>query len=103
MSAKGRTRQFTTEPGEEMRDRVISEPDAFFEIKPGHEKELAAVSQQFAAVLRTLPVEETSRTGLRDFGHVLFSGDKRPLWTMTFESDWHRYIGKRILRARTTH
>ena len=45
MSAKGRTRQFTTEPGEEMRDRVISEPNAFFEIKPGHEKELAAASR----------------------------------------------------------
>ena len=35
-----------------MGDGVVSEATAFFEVKPGHEKELAVASERLAAVLR---------------------------------------------------
>ena len=44
MTARDKTRPFTTKSAEAMRDRVISEPTAFFEAKPGHEKELVAAA-----------------------------------------------------------
>jgi hypothetical protein len=102
MSAKDKASPFMTKSLKAVRAGAISEPTAFFEAKPSDEKGLAAASERFAAVLRTAPVEETLRTGLRDFGHVLFSGDERLLWTTRFESDWHRYIGKLILHLRRT-
>ena len=79
-----------------MRDEVISEPTAFFEVKPGDAKELATASERFAAVLRTVPVEETVKTGLRDSRHARFRGAERLLWPTMFESEWHRYICKSI-------
>ena len=94
MTARDKTRPFTTKSAEAMRDRVISEPTAFFEAKPGHEKELAAASERFAAVLRTAAVDETMKTRLRAPRHAPFSGGERLLWTTTFESEWHRYIAK---------
>ena len=103
MSAKDKTSPFTTKSGKGRGDGVMSEATAFFEVKPGREKELAAASERFAAVLRTASVAATMKTGLRDFSHVLFSGGRRPLWTTTFESEWRRYIGKPILKASTTH
>jgi hypothetical protein len=103
MSAKDKTSPFTTKSARGRGDGVISEATAFFEVKPGLEKELAAASERFAAVLRTAPVAATMKTGLRDSRHARFSSGERLLWTTTFESEWHRYIGKPILKASTTH
>jgi hypothetical protein len=58
-----------------------------------YENNLVAASQRFAAVLRTAPGAETMKTALRDRGRLLFGGEGRRLWTTTFKSDWHRYIG----------
>jgi hypothetical protein len=97
MTAKDKTSPFSTQSDKGMRDEVISEPTALFEVKPDHAKELAAAtSERFAAVLRTAPVEETVKTGLRDSRQARFSSGERLLWTTTFESEWHRYIDKPI-------
>ncbi len=97
MTAKDKTSPFNTQSDKGMRDEVISEPTALFEVKPGHAKEPAAAAfERFAAVLRTAPVEETVKTGLRDSRHARFSSGERLLWKTTFESEWHRYIGKPI-------
>ena len=58
-----------------------------------YENNLAAASQRFAAVLRSGACRRDHEDGLRDRRHLLFGGDGRRLWTTTFESDWHRYIG----------
>ena len=67
MTARDKTRPFTTKSDKGMRD----------EVKPDHGQELAAASERFARVLRTAPVE-TTQTGQRDIRHVLFSGDEAP-------------------------
>lgn len=92
MKARDKARRFSTQSYREMCG-VESEPD--------QEKELAAASERFATVLRTAPVE-TTKTGLRDIRHAPFSGDERPLWATTFESEWHRYIAKPS-KASTIH
>jgi hypothetical protein len=87
-----KTIQFSKKSGKGIRDGVISELAAFFEVKPGHEEELRAAIERFADFLRNSPVEETMKTGLRDTRHVIFDGGKRLLWATTFESDWDPYI-----------
>jgi hypothetical protein len=67
-----------------------------------YENNLAAASQRFAAVLLAAPVADTVKTGLRDRRRLLFGGDRRRLWTTTFESDWHRYIGRTAAQTRST-
>jgi hypothetical protein len=100
MTARDKTRPFTTPSRKGMRDEVISEPTAIVDVKSRDAKELAALaSERFAAVLRTAPVEETMKTGLRDSRRARFSGGERLLWTTTFESEWHRCIGKPINRS----
>jgi hypothetical protein len=71
MSSKARTHPFNPKSN--------TKATEFFEVKPGHKR--------FAAVLRTA-------SGLRDPGHVLFQADGRRSWTPTFETNWHRYIGR---------
>ena len=102
MTARDKTTSSSTRPETEMGDEVISEPTACIEVRRGHAKERAAASERFATVLRTAPVEETMKPGLRDSRQVLFSGRNRPLWTTRFESDWRRYIRKPI-NPSTTH
>jgi hypothetical protein len=84
MKARDKARRFSTPSYRETRD-VESNPD--------YEKELATAYERFATVLRTAPVE-TTKTGLRDIRRAPFSGDERPLWTTTFESEWHRYFAE---------
>jgi len=102
MPAKDKTSRFTAKSGQAMGDGVNSEATACFEVRTCHEKDLAAASERFAAVLRRVPVAETIKTGLRNNRHVRFSDDGRLLWTTTFESDWHRYIGRTATRTRST-
>ena len=85
MTARDKTRPFTTKWDELMRD----------EIKPYHAQELALGADRFNRVLRTALVE-TTKTGQRDIRHVLFNGDERRLWTTTRDSHWHRYLCKPI-------
>ena len=95
--------QFNLKSGKGIRDGVISELTAFFEILPGHEDELRAAVQRFADFLRNAPVEETMKTGLRDMRHVIFDGGKRLLWTTTFESDWDPYIEDALVVVGVDH
>ena len=60
------------------------------EVKSSQENELAAASERFATTLRTASVE----TGPRDSGSARFKGGEHLLWTTTFESEWHRTIGR---------
>ena len=85
MTARDKTRPFTTKSDKAMRD----------EAKPDHAQELAAASERFATLLRTAPAE-TTKTRERDIRDALFSGHERPLWTTTLESQWHRYLCKPI-------
>ena len=97
MTARHKTSPFGTRPQKDMRDQVISEPAAYVEVNTRHAKALAAAAcEPFVALLRTMPVEETVKTGLPDLRSVLFSGGERLLWTTTFESKWHRYIRQSI-------
>jgi hypothetical protein len=85
MTARDKTTRFTTNSDKGMCD----------EVKPDYGQELTAASERFARVLRTAPVE-TTQPAQRDIRHVLFSGEKRPLWTTTLESQWHRCLCKPI-------
>jgi hypothetical protein len=78
--------------GRGLHDRAISEGTFFFDVKPGHEQELRAAVQRWAAHLGKAPAEETIKTGLRDSRHVLFDGGKRLIWMTTFENDWDPYV-----------
>ena len=46
--------------------QVVSELATYWEVLPGHEDELRAATQRFAAVLRAVPLEKNIHTGLRD-------------------------------------
>jgi hypothetical protein len=96
MAARDKTSPFTRQSEERVRDEVFAEPTAPGEARPRDARELGtAAFERFAAVLRTAPVE-TTKTGVRDIRHVLFTADERPLWASTFESQWHRYICKPV-------
>ena len=82
MTARDKMRPFITKSAKRMRD----------EITPYQAQEQAA-AERFAKVLRTATVE-TTKTSQRDIQHALISGAERPLWTTTFESEWHRHSGK---------
>ena len=81
MRARDKTRPFITESYREMRD---------VEVKPGQENELAAASERFATTLRTASVETCPRESMS----ARFVGGEHLLWTTTFESEWHRQIGR---------
>jgi hypothetical protein len=84
--------QFSKKSGKGVQEGLISELASFWDVKPGHEQELRAATRRFADFLRSAPVEETMKTGLRDTRHVIFDGGKRLLWATTFEQDWDPYI-----------
>ena len=73
-------------------DGVVSELATYWEVLPGHEDELRAATQRFAAVLSAVPLEKNIHTGLRDQRHVIFDNGTRMMWATTFENDWDPYF-----------
>jgi hypothetical protein len=98
MSAKHNRSLVATHSDEQMRNEVRSEPSAVAAVDPEHA--LAAASERFATVLRTVSVE-TARTGPREARRVRVNGGARQLWAAMYESDWRQYIGR--IKAATIH
>jgi hypothetical protein len=73
-------------------DGVVSELATFWNVLPGHEDELRAATQRFAATLSSVPRDKNLHTGLRDQRHVIFDGGTRLMWATTFENDWDPYF-----------
>jgi hypothetical protein len=96
MSARDKRSPVTTHSDDEMRNKVRSEASEFGEVKPGHA--LAAASERFAKVLRTVPVE-TMKPRPREAPRVHVNEGE--LWATTFESNWRRHIGR--IKASTIH
>lgn len=95
--------EFNTKSGKGLRDGVVSELTAFFDVKPGQQDELRAAVQRFADALRKAPQHETEKTGLRYTRHVLFDDGKRLLWTTGFETDWDPYIEDAVVVVGVDH
>ena len=73
-------------------DGVVSELATFWEVLPGHEDELRAATERFAATLRAVDRDKNLHTGLRDQRHVIFDNGTRLMWATTFENDWDPYF-----------
>jgi hypothetical protein len=73
-------------------DGVVSELATFWDVLPGHEDELRAATERFAATLRSVDRDTNLHTGLRDQRHVIFDGGTRLMWATTFENDWDPYF-----------
>ena len=73
-------------------DGVVSELATFWEVLPGHEDELRAATERFAATLRAVDRDKNLHTGLRDQRHVIFDNGTRMMWATTFENDWDPYF-----------
>jgi hypothetical protein len=73
-------------------DGTVSELATFWDVLPGHEAELKAATQRFAATLLGIPRDKNLRTGLRDQRHVIFDNGTRMMWATTFENDWDPYF-----------
>ena len=69
----------------------------YWEVLPGHENELRAATERFAAVLHQVPPEKNIHTGLRDQRHVIFDNEQRLMWATTFENEWDPYFDDFIL------
>jgi hypothetical protein len=78
--------------GRGLSDGVVSELATYWEVLPGHEDELRAATQRFAAVLQQVPLEKNIHTGLRDQRHVIFDNGQRLMWATTFENEWDPYF-----------
>ena len=78
---RDKARPLITQSYREMRD---------VEAKPGQENDLAAASERFATTLRTASVEN----GPRESRSAWCKGSEALFWTTTFESKWHRQIGR---------
>jgi hypothetical protein len=76
---------------------VVSELATYWDVLPGHEDELRAATQRFAAVLSQVPLEKNIHTGLRDQRHVIFDNGTRLMWATTFENEWDPYFEDFIL------
>ena len=85
MTARDKTRPFTTKSDKAMRDEVNAGSRA------GAGGGLRAV--RHAASHGARRDHEDLRARHPD---ALFSGHERPLWTTTLESQWHRYLCKPI-------
>jgi hypothetical protein len=79
-----------------LRDGVISELAAYFDILPGHEEELRSAVRRFTEVVRDLDPDEGIRTGLRGTRHMIFDDGRRLLWCTTFEIDWDDYVDEAV-------
>ena len=78
--------------GQGLSDGVVSELATFWEVLPGHEDELRAATERFAATLRAVDRDKNLHTGLRDQRHVIFDNGTRMMWATTFENDWDPYF-----------
>ena len=78
--------------GQGLSDGVVSELATFWEVLPGHEDELRAATERFAATLRAVDRDKNLHTGLRDQRHVIFDDGTRMMWATTFENDWDPYF-----------
>jgi len=78
-------------------DGVVSELATYWNVLPGHEDELRAATERFAATLRQVPVEKNIHTGLRDQRHVIFDNGQRLMWATTFENEWDPYFDDFVL------
>ena len=58
-------------------DGVVSELATFWDVLPGHEDELRAATERFAATLRSIDRAKNLSTGLRDQRHVIFDNGTR--------------------------
>jgi hypothetical protein len=83
--------------GRGLSDGVVSELATYWEVLPGHEDELRAATQRFAAVLQQVPLEKNIHTGLRDQRHVIFDNGQRLMWATTFENEWDPYFEDFVL------
>jgi hypothetical protein len=86
------TSAVTTKSGKGLSYGVVSELATYWEVLPGHEDELRAATQRFAAVLSAVPLEKNIHTGLRDQRHVIFDNGTRLMWATTFENEWDPYF-----------
>jgi hypothetical protein len=78
--------------GQGLSDGVVSELATFWEVLPGHEDELRAATERFAATLSGIDRDKNLHTGLRDQRHVIFDNGTRLMWATTFENDWDPYF-----------
>lgn len=78
-------------------DGVVSELATYWNVLPGHEDELRAATERFAATLRQVPLEKNIHTGLRDQRHVIFDNGQRLMWATTFENEWDPYFDDFVL------
>jgi hypothetical protein len=83
--------------GKGLSDGLVSELATYWNVLPGHEGELRAATQRFAAVLRQIPLEKNIHTGLRDSRHVIFDNGQRLMWATTFENEWDPYFEDFVL------
>jgi hypothetical protein len=90
------TMAVTKRSGKGLRDGVISELAAYFDIRPGHDEKLRAAVRRFTEVVRGLDPETGIRTGLRDTRHVIFDDGRRLLWCTTFENDWETFVDEAV-------
>ena len=81
------TSAVTTKSGKGLSYGVVSELATYWEVLPGHEDELRAATQRFAAVLSAVHLSKNIHTGLRDQRHVIFNNGQRLMWATTFEND----------------
>ena len=86
------TATINTKSGQGLSDGVVSELATFWEVLPGHEDELGAATERFAATLRAIDRDKNLHTGLRDQRHVIFDNGTRMMWATTFENDWDPYF-----------
>ena len=91
------TSAVTTKSGKGLSYGVVSELATYWQVLPGHEDELRAATERFAAVLHQVPVEKNIHTGLRDSRHVIFDNGQRLMWATTFENDWDHYFEDFVL------
>jgi hypothetical protein len=86
------TATISKKSGQGLSDGVVSELATFWEVLPGHEDELRAATERFAATLRAIDRDKNLHTGLRDQRHVIFDNGTRMMWATTFENDWDPYF-----------
>jgi len=84
------------EPGKGLRDGVVCELAACFDVLPDRAEQLRAAVRRFTDVVRELDPETGMRTGLRDTRHVIFDGGQRLLWCTTFERNWGSYVDQAV-------
>jgi hypothetical protein len=91
------TSAVTTKSGKGLSYGMVSELATYWQVLPGHEDELRAATQRFAALLDQVPQDKNIHTGLRDSRHVIFDNGQRLMWATTFENDWDPYFEDFVL------